>query len=157
MTTSTLGEIKLIESADSTIQWLWHFEGKRISFKLPSDKQRWSWTACECVNFIRVVESLRYYYPELKDRYFFETWNRILISDKTFWLSYDRSKMTIKLNTAFGVRGTPGGAIYNQFLDLTRHFIEYMDSMIYQINREMPQARAQSIVEKCKKRAIGEY
>ena len=153
MITSTLGEIKLIESADSTIQSLWSFDGEKISFKLPSDKQRWSWTACKCVSFIRVVESLRYYYPELKDRFFFETWNRILISDKTFWLSYDRSKMTIKLNTAFGVRG----AIYNQFLDLSGNFIEYMDSMIYQIKREMPQARALSIIEECKKRAIGKY
>lgn len=153
MKTSTLGEIQLIESADSTIQWLWSLEGKKISFKLPSDKQRWLWAACQCVIFIRVVESLRYYYPELKGKYYFETWNRILISDRTFWLSYDRSKMTIKLNTAFGVRG----AIYNQFLDLTGNYIEYMDSMIYQINREMPQARAQSIIEECKKRAKGEY
>ena len=153
METKTLGEIKILKSPESAIEWLWHFNDKKVSFKLPSDKQRWQWTTCECINFVRLVESLRHYYPELKTKYFFETWNRILISEKTFWLSYDRKKMTIKLNTAFGVRG----AIYNQFLGLTGNFIEYIDSMIYQIRREMPSAVAQSIIEECKSRAIADY
>ncbi len=153
MTTTTIGEIRLLKSPSSAIDWLWSFCDEKVTFKLPSDKQRWMSATCKCIKFVRVVESLRHFYPELKNNYFFETWNRILISDRTFWLSYDRKKMTIKLNTAFGVRG----AIYNQFLGLTGNFIEYIDSMIHQIYREMPSAVAQSIVDECKATAVADY
>lgn len=149
MNTQALGEIKLLDSPEQTISLLWTFRDKRVKYELGSNVERWPMEIYNCIQFTKVLEGLRHFYPQLKERYFFKAESKLLYGPKTFCISYDQSKRLMIVKTGLTFQG-PNSVEVDGVVDFTYHLSRNIDSMIYQMQRGLPSGLAKSLLQECK-------
>ena len=149
MNTQTLGEIKLLDTAEQTISLLWMYRDKRVKFELGSNVEKWPRELYDCIQFVKVLEGFRYFYPQLKERYFFRAESKLLYGAKTFCISYDQTKRVMLVKTGLTFEG-PNATEYEGVINFSYHLTRYIDSMVYQMQRGLPPGLAKSLLQECK-------
>ena len=153
MRTSILGEVKLL-TPEQTISALWQFRDNRVKFDLGTDQQRWRTEIWNCIMYAKVIEGLRFYYQELKQRYHFITVQKFFYGSKTFGISYDQKTYTMAIKTGLPVP-TNSSTVVPGIVDFSKVFAEYLDGMLSRVLTELPSEIAASVLKESKDFANG--
>lgn len=154
MKTCQLGEFELYDSFEKVFPLIWSHEGKRITFELGSNCESWPRQLYNCIQFVKLIEGIRMCYPQIKEKYFFLTRSKFFYGEKTFSIEYVKKSRTFLIKTGLPFNTFPA-LDYNGVKEFSQKFADYLDSMIWQMKKGLPNSVAQGLLEECQNLAKG--